>query len=156
MTKLVKFHKEHKKLVTVTAVKPSGRFGALEIQDSTNHVKKFKEKPKEAISWMNGGFFIFDYRIFDYILKDEDFVDEPFMRLIEEGQLRTLRFAGFWACMDTFKERVLLEDLIADGPAPWEIWAMPGRREQDPIAAAHGDPEETPKERAGLSRSEGH
>ena len=78
------------------------------------------------------------------------------MRLIEEGQLRTLRFAGFWACMDTFKERVLLEDLIADGPAPWEIWAMPGRREQDPIAAAHGDPEETPKERAGLSRSEGH
>ncbi|MFP6828251.1 MAG: sugar phosphate nucleotidyltransferase [Gammaproteobacteria bacterium] len=123
--------------------------------NADGRVTKF-QRIDQADIWMNGGFFIFDYRIFDYILKDEDFVDEPFMRLIEEGQLRTLRFAGFWACMDTFKERVLLEDLIADGPAPWEIWAMPGRREQDPIAAAHGDPEETPKERAGLSRSEGH
>jgi glucose-1-phosphate cytidylyltransferase len=123
--------------------------------NADGHVTKF-QRIDQADIWMNGGYFIFDYKIFDYIRDDEDLVEEPFGRLIEEGRLRTLRYTGFWACMDTFKERALLEDLVADGPAPWEMWAMPGRREQDRIAAAHRDPEATLRRRAGLSDLEDH
>jgi len=76
----------------------------------------------ETDVWMNGGFFTFSHEIFDYIRDGEDLVDEPFSRLIAASKLRTMKFDGFWACMDTYKEKELLADLHAEGSAPWEIW----------------------------------
>ena len=76
----------------------------------------------ETDVWMNGGFFTFSHEIFDYIRDGEDLVGEPFKRLIAANKLRTMKFEGFWACMDTYKEKELLDDLHAGGSAPWEIW----------------------------------
>lgn len=73
-------------------------------------------------TWINGGYFVFRKEIFDYIQPGEDLVDEPFQRLIDAGELITIRHGGFWACMDTFKERQQLEDLWAKGAAPWQVW----------------------------------
>lgn len=83
------------------------------------------EKVGESDVWMNGGFFAFDKSIFDYIRDGEELVNEPFTRLIEAGKLRTFKYDRFWGCMDTFKEKAILEDLYAKGPAPWEVWAKP-------------------------------
>ena len=122
ITKLVEFHKEHKKLVTVTAVKPSGRFGALEIQDGTNHVKKFKEKPKEAISWMNGGFFVIEPQVFDYIQDDEmPFEQEPLENISRDNQLVAYKHDGFWRCMDTLMNKKELNKLWVTHPE-WKLW----------------------------------
>ena len=122
ITKLVEFHKEHKKLVTVTAVKPSGRFGALEIQDSTNRVKQFKEKPKEAISWMNGGFFVIEPQVFDYIQDDEmPFELEPLENISRDNQLVAYKHDGFWRCMDTFMNKKELNKLWVTNPE-WKLW----------------------------------
>ena len=122
ITKLVEFHKEHKKLVTVTAVKPSGRFGALEIQDGTNHVKQFKEKPKEAISWMNGGFFVMEPQVFDYIQDDEmPFELEPLENISRDNQLVAYKHDGFWQCMDTLMNKRNLEKLWITHPK-WKVW----------------------------------
>ena len=76
----------------------------------------------ETDVWMNGGFFTFSHEIFDYIRDGEDLVDEPFKRLIAARKLRTMKFEGFWASMDTYKEKQLLDDLHAGGSAPWEVW----------------------------------
>ncbi len=72
--------------------------------------------------WINGGYFMFDQSIFDYIEEGDELVDQPFTRLIAEGRLATLRHDGFFGCMDTFKEKEILDDLVASGPAPWEAW----------------------------------
>jgi len=77
--------------------------------------------------WMNGGFFVFAPNIFDYIEQNDELVEKPFERLIAEDQLRTLKYDGFWACMDTFKEKQILEDFASQGPAPWEVWRQPNR-----------------------------
>ena len=122
ITKLVEFHKEHKKLVTVTAVKPTGRFGALEIQDGTNHVKKFKEKPKAAISWMNGGFFVIEPQVFDYIQDDEmPFELEPLENISRDNQLVAYKHDGFWQCMDTLMNKRELDKLWSTHPK-WKVW----------------------------------
>ena len=122
ITKLMEFHKEHKKLVTVTAVKPSGRFGALEIQDSTNHVKQFKEKPKEAISWMNGGFFVIEPQVFDYIQDDKmPFEHEPLENISRDNQLIAYKHDGFWRCMDTLMNKKELNKLWVTHPE-WKVW----------------------------------
>ncbi len=84
------------------------------------------EQIGESDVWMNGGFFAFDQKIFDYIQDGEELVNEPFERLIADGKLRTLKYDGFWGCMDTFKEKEVLEDLHAHGPAPWELWKKQG------------------------------
>jgi len=76
----------------------------------------------ESDVWMNGGFFAFSREIFDYMRDGEDLVEEPFKRLIAANKLRTMKFDGFWACMDTYKEKQLLEDMHAGGSAPWEVW----------------------------------
>jgi glucose-1-phosphate cytidylyltransferase len=92
------------------------------------------EQIGETDVWMNGGFFAFDRKIFDYIEEGEELVNEPFERLIADGKLRTLKYDGFWGCMDTFKERELLEDLHAHGPAPWELW-----KKQDSLGIGDDD-----------------
>lgn len=81
---------------------------------------------RDSDMWMNGGFYVFRSEIFQYLGEGEDLVDEPFRRLIAESQLRTLRYDGFWACMDTFKEKAMLDDMVASGAAPWEVWRNPG------------------------------
>ena len=80
---------------------------------------------READLWINGGFFVFKQEIFDYIQPGEELVLEPFQRLIQQGELTTYQHPGFWACMDTFKEKQVLEDLWARGAAPWEVWKKP-------------------------------
>src|SRR5436305_5499454 len=90
-------------------------------------------------TWINGGYFVFKQKIFDYIQPGEDLVDEPFQRLIEERQLMTIHHTGFWACMDTFKERQQLEDLWSKGAAPWQVW-LNARKTSAPSATNGTEP----------------
>ena len=86
-------------------------------------------------TWINGGYFVFRKEIFDYIQPGEDLVDEPFQRLIDAGELTTVHHSGFWACMDTFKERQQLEDLWSKGAAPWRVWQTNGKANAAPAAS---------------------
>jgi glucose-1-phosphate cytidylyltransferase len=121
IAKLLEFHKSHKKIATVTAVRPPARFGALEIKD--NKVIDFHEKPQVGEGWINGGFFIFNKEIFNY-LKDESTVleKEPLEQLAAEGQLMAYEHEGFWHCMDTIRDRDTLEKMWSSNEAPWKVW----------------------------------
>lgn len=119
---LYEFHKSHGKLATVTAVQPSGRYGVLGInEDST--VLEFVEKPKTLDVWINGGFFILEPEILEYIEGDNtSFEGSPLNRLAEEGQIAAYKHSGFWQCMDTQRDKYNLENLWNSGTAPWEVW----------------------------------
>jgi len=117
----ITFHREHGRLATVTAVKPPGRFGALELEGQ--RVTGFMEKPTGDEGLINGGFFVLDPRCLDLIEGDETrWEDEPLTRLAAEDQLRAYEHHGFWQPMDTVRERNLLEDLWASGGALWKTW----------------------------------
>ncbi len=119
---LLKFHRSHGKLATVTAVRPLGRFGALSIKKD-NQVGKFQEKTEGNNSWINGGFFVLEPAVIDYIEGDETpFESTPVRKLAKEGQLMAFRHAGFWQPMDTLREKNLLEELWKSGKAPWKVW----------------------------------
>lgn len=119
---LEKFHKSHGKLATVTAVQPAGRFGALSIgEDGT--VNQFNEKMKGDGKWVNGGFFVLQPEVFDYLTDDSTvFEQEPLVNLASEGQLRAYRHDGFWYAMDTLRDKNHLESLWNSGLAPWKVW----------------------------------
>jgi glucose-1-phosphate cytidylyltransferase len=118
---LVKFHLSHGRLATVTAVKPPPRFGHMVIEG--DRVTKFKEKLRDDEGWINGAFFILEPAVFDYIKGDTtQWEKEPMERLAREGQLMAYRHNGFWQCMDTFHEKLLLEKMWEGGKAPWKIW----------------------------------
>ena len=118
---LLAFHRSHGKLATVTAVRPPARFGDLAIQG--DQVRAFAEKPQTAEGWINGGFFVFEPGILDYIQSDETSLEQgPLERLAAEGQLMAYRHAGFWQPMDTLREKELLESLWSSGKAPWKTW----------------------------------
>lgn len=120
---LVDFHKTHGKFVTITSVRPEGRFGAVQI-DETNRVTSFEEKPKGDGSWVNGGFFVCQPEVFNYI-KDGDktiFEYEPLEDLAKDGQIYSYKHEGFWKPMDTQRDKNLLEDLISKNKAPWIKW----------------------------------
>ena len=118
---LAEFHRSHGKIATVTAVRPPARFGSLKLQGST--VSEFVEKPQADAGWINGGFFVFDPAIFDYLKDDDTILErEPLERLAEEEQLMAFRHTGFWQPMDTLREKLLLESLWASGQAPWKVW----------------------------------
>jgi len=118
---LVKFHRSHDHLATVTAVRPPPRFGNLVIEG--NKVTHFKEKPRCAEGWINGAFFVLEPEVFDYIEGDNTQWElEPMERLTREGQLMAYRHNGFWQCMDTIHEKLLLEKLWQIGQAPWKTW----------------------------------
>ena len=118
---LLAFHKSHGKLATVTAIQQPGRFGALDFDG--NRVAAMREKAVGDGNWINGGFFVLEPQVLDYIDGDQTIWErEPLERLAAEGQLMAFRHDGFWQPMDTLRERNLLEDLWASGEAPWKIW----------------------------------
>lgn len=118
---LVAFHRSHGKIATVTAVRPTARFGGLELDG--DRVVSFVEKPQLSEGWINGGFFVFNREVFDYIDDDSTVLErEPMEALTRDGQLMTFRHDGFWQCMDTVREKALLEQLWATGEAPWCVW----------------------------------
>jgi glucose-1-phosphate cytidylyltransferase len=118
---LLAFHRSHGALATVTAVRPPARFGDLVMQG--DRVTSFAEKPQTAEGWINGGFFVLEPAVLDYIADDTTSLErEPLERLAAEGQLRAFRHAGFWQPMDTVREMQLLESLWASGHAPWKSW----------------------------------
>jgi len=121
---LVQFHKTSGKMATITAIQPGGRFGMLDI-DNEEQINKFKEKSKEDGGWINGGFMVLDPEVIDYIAGDSTvFENEPLETLANIGELRAYRHYGFWQCMDTLRDKELLESLWENGNAPWKVWDM--------------------------------
>ncbi|PWJ43312.1 glucose-1-phosphate cytidylyltransferase [Sediminitomix flava] len=121
LTALMNFHKEHTKLMTVTAVQPSGRFGALNLMG--NRVDSFEEKPKGDGAWINGGFFVCNPEIIDYIDGDDTIWErEPMERIAADGEMVARFHDGFWKPMDTLRDKNELELLWEKGTAPWKIW----------------------------------
>lgn len=120
--RLLAFHRAHGKLATLTAVRPPARFGHIELQDDV--VTEFSEKPQAREGWINGAFFVLEPQVIDYIDGDDtEWEKEPLERLAADGQLMAYRHDGFWQCMDTLRERKLLEQLWDTGRAPWKVWA---------------------------------
>ncbi len=118
---LVDFHKSHGKIATVTAVKPSARFGGMKFDG--NRVIEFTEKPQTGEGWINGGFFVFEPEIFDYLHGDDTILEaEPLENLVKDDQLMSYKHDGFWQCMDTLRDRQLLEKMWESGNAPWKVW----------------------------------
>jgi glucose-1-phosphate cytidylyltransferase len=119
---LLKFHKQHGKAITMTSVQPEGRFGALKFQ-GTNKVDSFNEKPRGDGTWINGGFFICEPKVMDYIAGDDIvFEREPMEKLANDGELFAYRHQGFWQCMDTLRDKNKLNELWVRGDAPWKVW----------------------------------
>jgi glucose-1-phosphate cytidylyltransferase len=118
---LIKFHKSHGKLITMTAVQPEGRFGALETEG--DKVVSFLEKPKGDGSWINGGFFVCEPQILDYISGDKTvFEQEPLQNLALKGELFNYHHTGFWKCMDTLRDKKTLNEMWENGKAQWKTW----------------------------------
>jgi glucose-1-phosphate cytidylyltransferase len=119
---LLEFHRAHGKLATVTAVRPPARFGEL-VLNGIDEVLEFSEKPQTQAGWINGGFFVFEPGVFDYLGGDDTVLErEPLERLAAERQLVAYRHHGFWQPMDTLREKLLLEALWTEGRAPWKVW----------------------------------
>ena len=119
---LIAYHREHRKLATVTAVQAPGRYGALSM-DSADGVSGFVEKPVGDGAWINGGYFVLSPACIDYIASDATpWEAEPMTRLAEEGELMAHRHAGFWQPMDTLRDKTQLEQLWTSGAAPWKRW----------------------------------
>lgn len=122
ITALLKFHKQHGKLATLTAVQPPGRFGVLDIDGS--RINAFVEKPHGDGAWINGGFFVLSPKVIDYIDGDATFWEkQPLERLSAEGQLQAHFHDKFWQPMDTIRDQAHLEELWQSGKAPWKIWS---------------------------------
>ncbi|MCX9084509.1 MAG: glucose-1-phosphate cytidylyltransferase [Candidatus Methanoperedens sp.] len=117
---LLAFHHSHGKLATLTAVQPPERFGLIEIEG--DEIKEFNEKPQTDENWINGGFFVFEPEIFDYIEGDETLWQKALGELTKDGQLMGYRHSSFWHCMDTLPDKYYLEKLWQSGNPPWKIW----------------------------------
>lgn len=122
IAELLAFHRAHGKLATVTGVRPPARFGGLALEGDV--VRRFSEKPQAEGGWINGGFFVFEPRVFEYLRGDDTILErEPLERLAQDGELRAYLHPGFFQPMDTLRERDLLEALWSSGKAPWKNWA---------------------------------
>lgn len=118
---LVEFHQAHGKLATVTAVRPPARFGGLHLNE--DYVNKFSEKPQTGEGWINGGFFVFEPGVFDYLYDDLTILErDPLERLAADKQLMAYRHYGFWQPMDTIREKDQLDKYWSSGTAPWKVW----------------------------------
>ncbi|MCE7765130.1 glucose-1-phosphate cytidylyltransferase [Pseudomonas sp. WOUb67] len=119
--RLIDFHRQHGKMATVTAVQPPGRYGALDVQGQ--QVRGFQEKPLGDGGWINGGFFVLEPAVLEYIAGDDTTWEyEPMRRLAEDGQLMSHLHRGFWQPMDTLRDRMLLEEHWKNGDAAWQLW----------------------------------
>jgi glucose-1-phosphate cytidylyltransferase len=117
---LLRFHRDHGDDATVTVVRPLSQFGIAELDDR-GRVAGFQEKPR-LDHWVNGGFFVFEPSVLDYLTEASVLEQDPLKRLAAEGHLHGYRHEGFWDCMDTYKDAVTLNDLWAGGAAPWAVW----------------------------------
>ena len=118
---LVKCHKKEKKLITMTAIKPSGRFGAITLD--SNLVTEFIEKPSGDGNWINGGFMVCEPKVLDYIDNEmTTFEQQPLKVLAKEAQLNAYKHNGFWQCMDTLRDKKMLNDLWNSNQAKWKVW----------------------------------
>jgi len=118
---LLEFHRRHGKVATVTAVRPAARFGHLVFDG--DRVAEFSEKPQTQEGWINGAFFVLEQKVFDYIDGDStQWEKEPMERMAADGQLMAYRHDGFWQCMDTLRDKRLLQELWDKGNPPWKIW----------------------------------
>ena len=123
ITASIAYHKAHGKLATLSAVQSPGRFGAFALSADSNAVDSFAEKPKGDGAWINGGFFVLEPKVIDYIADDLTVWErEPMETLARMGQLQAWRHDGFWQSMDTLRDRMVLEELHAQGNEPWNIW----------------------------------
>ena len=121
ITRLIEFHKKNNRVATVTAVQPPGRFGSLDI--SENKITNFEEKPIGDGGWINGGFFICEPKIFDYIENDKSVLEkETLEKLVKENQSSAYRHTGFWQSLDTLRDKKYLEDLWNKENPPWKVW----------------------------------
>lgn len=126
ITKEIAFHKEHGKYATLTAVQPPGRFGVFTLDQDQTTISSFREKPRldvDGTAWVNGGFFVLEPQVFDYITGDHvTFELQPMEHLAHDGQLSAYRHTGYWQPMDTLRDKTVLEDLWLKDKAPWKIW----------------------------------
>ena len=122
ISKLVEFHKTHGKIATLTAVRPPARFGSI-IMEENGNILEFKEKPQVGEGWINGGYFVFNYEIFDYLKDYQTILErEPLENLSKHNELVAYRHEGFWHCMDTIRDRDNLNEIWAGNNAPWKKW----------------------------------
>ena len=118
---LVKFHRAHGKLATMTVVRPPARFGHMVLDGDV--VVEFDEKPQSGEGWINGAFFVLEPGIFDYIADDDTFWErQPLENLAKDGELRAFHHSGFWQCMDTLRDKLLLESMWENDEAQWKLW----------------------------------
>ena len=121
LSRLLAFHRAHGRLITMTAVRPPARYGHMEFDG--DRIREFTEKPQTPEGWINGAFFVVEPQVFDYIDGDDtQFEKEPLERLAAEGELMAYKHDGFWQCMDTRRDKFVLEKLWDSGEAPWKIW----------------------------------
>lgn len=121
VSELYKFHCRHGRIATLTAVRPPARFGTMVFNG--DEIVEFKEKPQTQEGWINGGFFVFEPEIFDYLEGDETILEAgPLEQLARDGELMAYRHGGFWQCMDTVRDRNRLQSLWESGEAPWKVW----------------------------------
>ena len=120
--KVIQFHNEQKKIATLTAIRPEGRFGTLDFNGED--VRSFREKSVEDTGWVNGGFMVLESAVFDYIKQGDDtvFEQDPIRELASDGQLNAYKHYGFWYCMDTLRDKEKLQKMWIDGNAPWKTW----------------------------------
>lgn len=122
LNSLLEFHRKHGRLATVTAVRPPARYGTMRFDG--DQVVEFQEKPQTGEGWINGGFYVFEPGVLDYIPDDQTILERaPLERLAQDGQLMAYRHEGFWQCMDTVRDKVRLETLWEGGSPPWKSWA---------------------------------
>jgi glucose-1-phosphate cytidylyltransferase len=120
---LIAYHKSQNTLATLTAVQPPGRFGAFTLDKDEGKIESFKEKPKGDGAWINGGYFVLEPGVIDFIADDATVWEQkPMEKLAEAGQLSAFRHSGFWHSMDTLRDKMVLEKIWMSGKAPWKIW----------------------------------
>lgn len=118
LKKLIKFHEHHGKIATVTAVRPPARFGVMKLTE--NKVEYFHEKSQTDTGWINGGYFVFNSEIFNYLKDDTSILEQqPLQKLTSEGELMAFKHEGFWQCMDTLRDKNYLDELCQQGNTPW-------------------------------------
>ena len=123
LTELIEFHRDQKTLATLTAVQPPGRFGAFSLEESEIKIRDFREKGTQKAAWINGGFFVLEPAIFEYINTDGTIWEqEPMQSLSQDGMLAAYRHTGYWQNMDTLRDAQVLEDQWRSGNPPWKIW----------------------------------